>query len=347
MSGGVPLVRAGALSAHLDALRSIGAPCAPLLARVHLPPELEGTPNALISYFQVVDFSRVALEATGLSSFPVLVAARARTERIGGWGQALVRPLTLGGLLRTLVQTYGLHTTGARWWMEDRGSDVLLCHRYDHRLEAGAELYVPLLGYIVGWLRTALGPEWRPRAIALPVAIPWSLEALGLECPVHVSNATVVPIPRRLLLTPSPRIATEAARGGADGAADLAKTAPQGDFVGSIRQALAPLAAASDLDVGVLSEVARVPVRTLQRRLGEAGTSFRDLVGEVQFGRALALMADPGRKLIDIAYDLGFSDPAHFTRAFRRWTGVSPREFRRDRVEALQSPRPSAAAFAR
>ena len=50
---------------------------------------------------------------------------------------------------------------------------------------------------------------------------------------------------------------------------------------------------------------------------------------ELRFARALDRMQDPGAKLIDVAYEVGFSDPAHFTRAFRRWTGIAPREFRR------------------
>jgi hypothetical protein len=40
------------------------------------------------------------------------------------------------------------------------------------------------------------------------------------------------------------------------------------------------------------------------------------------------LLENPDVKLIEVAFELGYSDPAHFTRAFRRWAGVAPREFR-------------------
>lgn len=89
------------------------------------------------------------------------------------------------------------------------------------------------------------------------------------------------------------------------------------------------MACAGRIELGLLSEMMRLPVRTLQRRLTEAGVSCLALVQEIQFARTLQLMEDPSRRLVDIAVELGFSDAAHFTRAFRRWTGVSPLDVRR------------------
>ena len=55
-----------------------------------------------------------------------------------------------------------------------------------------------------------------------------------------------------------------------------------------------------------------------------------DLVIEVQarLVKAQSLLHDTGLRLLDIALMLGYSEPATFSRAFRRWTGVSPREYR-------------------
>jgi len=44
---------------------------------------------------------------------------------------------------------------------------------------------------------------------------------------------------------------------------------------------------------------------------------------------AAALLRGGYAKILDIALDLGYSDHAHFTRAFHRWAGTAPREFRR------------------
>jgi AraC-like DNA-binding protein len=69
-------------------------------------------------------------------------------------------------------------------------------------------------------------------------------------------------------------------------------------------------------------------VRTLQRRLTEAGLSYTALRNQVRLEKASRLIQDPDAQLIDVAYQLGFSDPGHFTRAFKRWTGLAPRQFR-------------------
>ncbi|MFW6051219.1 MAG: AraC family transcriptional regulator [Myxococcota bacterium] len=81
-----------------------------------------------------------------------------------------------------------------------------------------------------------------------------------------------------------------------------------------------------------LEEVARrmhVSERTLKRRLREEGTTFSRLVEEQRRHLATLLLRSPDPSVEEIADRLGYADPANFTRAFRRWTGQSPRAFRR------------------
>jgi AraC-like DNA-binding protein len=75
--------------------------------------------------------------------------------------------------------------------------------------------------------------------------------------------------------------------------------------------------------------MARLSVRALQRRLSDERLTFAGIVMRVRPAGAQRLLDDPARKVIDVALDLGYSDPAHFTRAFVRWTALAPREFRR------------------
>jgi AraC-like DNA-binding protein len=72
----------------------------------------------------------------------------------------------------------------------------------------------------------------------------------------------------------------------------------------------------------------RISGRTLQRRLGDWGVTFEELVDDYRKDRAFAMLRRRDHTILEIAYSLGYSDPAHFTRAFKRWTGLSPRSYR-------------------
>ena len=69
--------------------------------------------------------------------------------------------------------------------------------------------------------------------------------------------------------------------------------------------------------------------RTLQRRLREAGLSFNQLLDETRQQLVMHYLRDPALELAEIAFLVGFSEPGSLARAFRRWTGQSPGEYRR------------------
>jgi len=72
-----------------------------------------------------------------------------------------------------------------------------------------------------------------------------------------------------------------------------------------------------------------IPVRTLQRRLREHGQSYSQLVDAVRMEHARRLLREPGAHVNEVAKALGYADPSSFSRAFRRWTGMAPRGYRR------------------
>jgi transcriptional regulator GlxA family with amidase domain len=65
-----------------------------------------------------------------------------------------------------------------------------------------------------------------------------------------------------------------------------------------------------------------------RRALRDAGTSFSELVDRTRRAMATDLLADRSLAIYEIAFLLGYSEPSTFYRAFRRWTGTSPREYR-------------------
>jgi len=68
--------------------------------------------------------------------------------------------------------------------------------------------------------------------------------------------------------------------------------------------------------------------RTLQRKLREEGTSFKELLKDTRMQLARKYLRSPGRSVVETAYLLGFSEPSTFSRAFKRWTGVAPAQYR-------------------
>jgi AraC-like DNA-binding protein len=73
-----------------------------------------------------------------------------------------------------------------------------------------------------------------------------------------------------------------------------------------------------------------VSPRTLQARLTQEGTSFGTLADNLRRERALTLLSQPDLAVTTIAARLGFSTPSALTRAFRRWTGMAPSDYRRE-----------------
>ena len=69
-------------------------------------------------------------------------------------------------------------------------------------------------------------------------------------------------------------------------------------------------------------------VRTLQRRLEHCGIDFDALRDETRRSEAFALLSTGKYSATEIAYMVGYSDPAHFTRAFKRWSGSPPSLYR-------------------
>jgi AraC-like DNA-binding protein len=105
--------------------------------------------------------------------------------------------------------------------------------------------------------------------------------------------------------------------------------APPHDFAGSIRQAIETLSCGEDYPtIRATAEFVGMSVRTLQRRLAQAGATHKTLVAQARFATAAAVLERTDAKILELALDLGYSDHANFTRAFRRWSGCAPREYR-------------------
>src|SRR5690606_7319506 len=82
-------------------------------------------------------------------------------------------------------------------------------------------------------------------------------------------------------------------------------------------------------DIARMAQWLRMSERTLKRRLQDEGCTFRSLLESVRRQDSERLLANPQLAIKEVAQTVGYADPANFARAFAKWTGVSPREWRR------------------
>lgn len=101
-----------------------------------------------------------------------------------------------------------------------------------------------------------------------------------------------------------------------------------GSVAQRIRNVLPGTLRQGEASVGTLSRKLGLSTRTLQRKLQEEGISFTDLVDQVREEEARRYVAESKMSLGEIAFVLGFSQPSAFFRAFKRWTGTTPSDFR-------------------
>jgi AraC-like DNA-binding protein len=106
-------------------------------------------------------------------------------------------------------------------------------------------------------------------------------------------------------------------------------------FVARARTAVLDELRGGDPAIATVARRLGTSTRTLQRRLGEAGTSHVKLVDECRHQLARHYLGDVNLSLGEIGYLLGFAQANAFHRAFRRWTGQTPAAFR----AALSAPR--------
>ena len=106
------------------------------------------------------------------------------------------------------------------------------------------------------------------------------------------------------------------------------KSAP-GAFQRSVEAHLEPLLAEGRIGVESVARALGYSRQTLYRRLKAEGVTFEEVLDGLRRRLALRFIREDGLSVKDAAYRLGFSDPAAFSRAFKRWTGASPNHSKR------------------
>lgn len=212
---------------------------------------------------------------------------------------------------------------------EERDGELVVIHRQRHRARGGRYGNEYALASTLHHARRITGVALAPRRVwfahregdlpALRAFFGTDDVALGrsdsgLAFPADAADLRSVAHDPRLLAT-AEQLAEQALR----------DAPPEADLIAAVT---ARLRAGPTSSVGDVARSLRMSPRTLQRRLAGRDTSFTSLVDRVRHDLACELLRDPSLPTAEVAYRLGFSDPASFGRAFRRWTGQSPSAWR-------------------
>jgi AraC-like DNA-binding protein len=202
----------------------------------------------------------------------------------------------------------------------------------------------------VAVMRALTGRDVRARSVAYPMPRPRDPERheRWFGCPVSWGGPTLeVAFDAAVLALPLPRAEpalfgylarrVEALHGALPASAGWTDRA---------RREIGALLPQGEPRLGDVARRLAVSERTLHRRLAEEGARFAALVEEARRERATLLLDDARMGSSEIAFLLGYAEPAAFFRAFRRWTGVTPQRWRGERREHRERTRPGAPAGA-
>jgi AraC-like DNA-binding protein len=110
---------------------------------------------------------------------------------------------------------------------------------------------------------------------------------------------------------------------------ELAKRKAELSVTGRVKWVLMRLLGGNTPEITVVAKELGMSCRTLQRRITEERTTFRQLIGDARHELARHYLMQPSLELGEVACLLGYEDPNSFFRAFREWEGTTPSEWRR------------------
>lgn len=332
----IPLIRARYVQAFAAAVDAAGTRSESLAEELAISPAVFEDPDALHPANQLFAFAGCAARMTGRADVG-LEAGRAKLEDHGEFGLQVSRSMTLHQALSNFCTEALKEYSRAFFWIERKGETIWFCReKIDGDRHASRQVELYLVELMLQTIRVAAGQTWQPRTMWLQTEGSTELRNADTLSKIDVQFGRpilAIPIPRRLLSRTVPR--GQVCMTPAEGLVEKVGASlppPATDFVGSLRQVIQTYLPSGHPSIETMAEVFGASVRTLQRRLNETGVVYSDLVDGVRLHTATSLLEDPDIPVTDIAFDVGYSDPAHFTRAFRRWTGVSPSEYRSDLV---------------
>lgn len=275
---------------------------------------------------------RRASELTRDEGFPLTAAGFLRPQALHALGFSLLAAPTLHDVCRTYQRHFHVVSTAAAIdiRMGPRTYEVKsVCHPL-----VNVEGFDLFLGFLLPLFATLANRKVVPQRICLQrrVASRAVVERYNSFFGVKVefgAEENLVVFDRAVMVAPltsgnaSVRAAMETVIG------QYLAEVGSGEFQTIVRAQILSLLQTGGLSEEAVARGLHMSTSTLARRLRSEGLNFRELLQETQKSLALQYLRDDRLSISEIGFRLGFEDLSSLSRSFRRWTGVSPREWRR------------------
>jgi AraC-like DNA-binding protein len=304
-----------------------------LMVEAGLDPRFFECRGKLVPYSSLGRLIAVAVARTHCPHLGLLIGQRTTMASLGLLGLLLRNSDTVGDALRALEAYLGMLNRGAVVGLGIDGEMAVLSYcPYEPGAEGAVHHSDRALATATNILRALCGSGWAPLEVLLPRTAPSSTLPYTqfFRAPVRFDQETAaLAFPAQLLDHHIPEADPVIRRRVMDRIRRLEGTQPS-TLTDGLRQHLRAEVIRKRCDATKTARHLSLTRRTLSRRLRAEGTSFRQLANEAQYRVAKRLLADTRMNLTEISIVLDFSEPAGFTHAFRRWSGMTPSAWRRE-----------------
>ncbi|MDX1655152.1 MAG: AraC family transcriptional regulator [Candidatus Competibacteraceae bacterium] len=314
------------------ALDSYGCDSLILFEQAGLDPRYLDDPEARYPQSGVKTLWRLAVEASGDEAFGLRAARYWHPTTLHALGFSWMASASLHDGLERLVR-YGQVVTDAGWaQLEEReeGFRFLLLIREPALTPPDAALDA-VLATLVRMCRTSLGEEFSPRRVALcrpPPKDPGPFQDYFRAPLVFEVTPCALDFDREELLRPLPTANAQLARANDRIINDYLARFERTSVIRRVKARLIEQLPSGQASQESVARAVHLSPRSLQRKLREEGTTYTQLLEDTRRELAAQYVRDARLSINEITYLLGFSEPANFSRSFKRWTGVSPSAYR-------------------
>lgn len=313
--------------------RSLGVEAQPVMREFGVDPALLKDPDTPIAYEAFLQIINVLAEATTTPHFGLLLARRQSYPMLGQVGLALRQAPTIGEAIDIINCFLHLQCNGHRSLLSRNNGIVTWYFVVD--MPNAPQLKVQgdrALGLSYQIVRDLTGTDWAPNSIHFAHATPENTRPYKqfFRCPVlFEQELTGMSFPLETLSTPNCRGSAELYRM-LRSELELADASRQQSFSQKIRRQINLALEGGSLSIDSIASQFGISPRTLQRKLKQnMGLTFRELADEARTQVAQRYLRNSTLSLLQISDILGYSELAAFSRAFKRNTGVSPKNWRK------------------